>query len=561
MDSNVENILRNMVDGTTEYDPPHSRVEKLLIELKETLDVGGGGGTVDDVARNRINTHIDNSNVHVSTAEKSSWNNKVERSDLTAHTEDTAIHVTNNDKATWNGKAEQKDLSEHADNGEIHVSADEKAAWNGKAELSDIPSTLPANGGNADTLDNKHASDFSQIINLGNTSTDTKTAIGIQYKTTTYWCSKWTDYPAESKDGQGMIIAVNYKGSGTTGTDNIWCRQIYITPHNSTIYQRIIVGTTVEEWISISDLGYHFDDRTQITSGDLNTITTQGQFVVTRATATNTLANQPWTTSGYYLDVYRRSTDIITQIALRWDGKIALRSLNGTTWRNWVNIADGGNADTLDGLHANEIASNPNLLTNPDFAVNQRGITSASGGTSTVYIADRWFSQRAIISRPENGGISIAWDGTNKDNGWIQQKIETAALFGKTVTISADIDGERKSVTTTIPTLVNKTDGGWVDSNKRVMFAVSNIGGRLMSIVIFSYTTTPIAISNVKLELGSMPTPYCPPDSAAELAKCQRYYQIRSTGDIAAVDMRPSMATIKDIKQRSDGNYEYIAEL
>ena len=205
--------------------------------------------------------------------------------------------------------------------------------------------------------------------------------------------------------------------------------------------------------------------------------------------------------------------------------------------------------------------SNPNLLINPDFAVNQRGTTSASGGTSTVYIADRWFSQRAIISRPENGGISIAWDVTNKDNGWTQQKIETAALFGKTVTISADIDGERKSVTTTVPTLVNKTDGGWVDSNKQVMLAVSNLGGTLMSIVIFSYTTTPITISNVKLELGSTPTPYCPPDPAAELAKCQRYYQIRSTGDIAAVDMRPSMATIKDIKQRSDGNYEYIAEL
>ena len=221
--------------------------------------------------------------------------------------------------------------------------------WSAKKISDSIPTKLPANGGNADTVDGKHASDFSQIISFGNASADTKTAIGIQGKTTTYWCSSWTDYPATLLDGQGVIIAVNYMGSGTTGTDNIWCRQIYITPHNSKIYQRLINQTTVGEWVSISDLGYHFADRTQITAGDLNTITTQGQFVVTSATAADTLANQPWTTSGYYLDVYRRSTDVITQIALRWDGKIALRSLNGTTWSNWRDIADGGNAATVGG--------------------------------------------------------------------------------------------------------------------------------------------------------------------------------------------------------------------
>lgn len=213
-------------------------------------------------------------------------------------------------------------------------------ALNRKADLSDIPTTLPANGGNADTVDGHHAYEFSQIVDYGDSPTSTKTAIGIPFKTTTYWCSHWTDYPATAPDGQGMIIAVNYKGSGTTGTDSIWCRQIFISPHDSKIYQRLINQTTVGEWASISDLGYHFADRTRITSGDLNTITTQGQFVVTSATTTDTLANQPWTTSGYYLDVYRRNTDAITQIALRWDGKIALRYLSGTTWSNWVVLID-----------------------------------------------------------------------------------------------------------------------------------------------------------------------------------------------------------------------------
>ena len=51
-------------------------------------------------------------------------------------------------------------LAVHADDSNIHVTAAEKAAWSGKAELSDIPTTLPANGGNADTIDGKHYSDF-----------------------------------------------------------------------------------------------------------------------------------------------------------------------------------------------------------------------------------------------------------------------------------------------------------------------------------------------------------------------------------------------------------------
>ena len=42
-------------------------------------------------------------------------------------------------------------IEAHAGNAEVHVTTAEKATWDGKAELSDIPTTLPANGGNADT--------------------------------------------------------------------------------------------------------------------------------------------------------------------------------------------------------------------------------------------------------------------------------------------------------------------------------------------------------------------------------------------------------------------------
>ena len=117
-----------------------------------------------------------------------------------------------------------------------------------------IPTSLPANGGNADTVDGLHANDFTQIIDFGFSETDTKTAIGQLSKTTIYRCVKWTDYPSACYDGQGTVIAINYNGAGTAGANTMWVRQIFITPHGSRspIYMRCISDTNVGNWKEIS---------------------------------------------------------------------------------------------------------------------------------------------------------------------------------------------------------------------------------------------------------------------------------------------------------------------
>lgn len=75
------------------------------------------------------------------------------------------------------GSAAYTASTDYAPSGHVgdstHVSATEKATWNAKSDFSGsyndltnkptipkVPSSLPANGGNADTVDNKHASDF-----------------------------------------------------------------------------------------------------------------------------------------------------------------------------------------------------------------------------------------------------------------------------------------------------------------------------------------------------------------------------------------------------------------
>ena len=121
------------------------------------------------------------------------------------------------------------------------------------AQKTDIPSSLPANGGNADTVDGLHANDFIKIVDFGESGTDTKTAIGQPGKTAIYRCTKWTDYPAEFIDGQGVIIAVNYNGSGAVGTDFIWCTQIIVNPRSGNkMFIRYIDATSVSDWKEIS---------------------------------------------------------------------------------------------------------------------------------------------------------------------------------------------------------------------------------------------------------------------------------------------------------------------
>ena len=123
------------------------------------------------------------------------------------------------------------------------------------AKKTDVPGIKVNEAANADTVGGKSADDFAQIIELGWNETDTKTAVSTSTKTTIYHCSSWTDFPAESPDGQGVLIAVNYSGSGIVGTDSMWVVQFFISARTGMVYKRYINGTGVDGWENIRDGG------------------------------------------------------------------------------------------------------------------------------------------------------------------------------------------------------------------------------------------------------------------------------------------------------------------
>lgn len=93
------------------------------------------------------------------------------------------------------------------------ISSATQTALNGKsdkahkhktADISDMPTALPADGGNADTVDGKHASDFAASIH-----THTAADVGAAASDHTHTKSQITDFPASLPANGGNSATVN----------------------------------------------------------------------------------------------------------------------------------------------------------------------------------------------------------------------------------------------------------------------------------------------------------------------------------------------------------------
>ena len=193
--------------------------------------------------------------------------------------------------------------------------------------------------------------------------------------------------------------------------------------------------------------------------------------------------------------------------------------------------ANGGNADTLDGKHANEIANNPNMLINPDFRVNQRGQNEYSTG----YTVDRWYiSTDKCKAAPETNGIRLTATATLTSNThafWQNNEfplapgkytlslnvLEVSGVWSARIrTVNASGDYVDSYYTSVLHNGINKVS---VDLSEGEYISAVSIG-----INKGTEAGNSLKLAWAKLEGGSLATPFVPPDPATELAKCQRYF-------------------------------------
>ena len=154
--------------------------------------------------------------------------------------------------------------------------------------------------------------------------------------------------------------------------------------------------------------------------------------------------------------------------------------------------------------------SNPNLLINPDFEINQRGLNSY---TSNGYTVDRWKISNATLN-----ATTKTLSNPNSTGGNFLQSLENKPTGTFTVTLNV------ASVTGTVKFLWQ--DGSTPKTGVAISKGVNTYtftASSLTWVGIQIASGASIQLSYMKLEQGAVATPFVAPNPAEEMMKCQRY--------------------------------------
>lgn len=163
--------------------------------------------------------------------------------------------------------------------------------------------------------------------------------------------------------------------------------------------------------------------------------------------------------------------------------------------------------------------SNPNLLLNSNFRVDQRGRgTYTNNTTKPTYTLDRWMSINTKVVYNIDGTVTITSLATTDTSSWFKQILVHA--INDTCTLSCNI-----TAVTGNAYLYNQKNG------KKIVKGLNTVTlSYLKEASIELKQGASITIEWIKLEKGSKATTYVEPNYAEELQKCMMYYnQLKSS--------------------------------
>lgn len=156
--------------------------------------------------------------------------------------------------------------------------------------------------------------------------------------------------------------------------------------------------------------------------------------------------------------------------------------------------------------------SNPNLLINPDFRINQRGATSYE---KLGYSVDRWKIWNVTVTPNTNGGITVKNDKYD-DTGTFLQYLENASEGDSTLSCYVtSVSGAVTMVADDNSQVILKQGLNVVHTNKSTK-----------AFTIFLNRGASVTLKWVKLEQGKVATEFIAPNPAEELTKCYRFKYI-----------------------------------
>ena len=202
----------------------------------------------------------------------------------------------------------------------------------------------------------------------------------------------------------------------------------------------------------------------------------------------------------------KQFTDLTKASALKDTNIIAVHDGNGLKKASMEDVT----------MYMADKFSNPNLLINPNFKINQRGqATYETSGASQIYSADRWRLGRGKVTVNSDGTVTVtATGGTTNEEGYYQQYLENA--ISGDYTVSMEVISVSGAVRIAI-------DGAWknIKSGLNVFHGITGTGAVGLQLA----NGASITLKWVKLEQGSIATPFVAPNIAEELIKCKGFYK------------------------------------
>lgn len=210
-------------------------------------------------------------------------------------------------------------------------------------------------------------------------------------------------------------------------------------------------------------------------------------------------------------------------IANIWNGNSTVGHAENAT--KATQDADGN--DIVDTYAKKAELSNPNLLINPDFRINQRGASSYSG-TVAKYSADRWYLNSGSLYIEDEGIRMVAVAGVSCT---LSQYIEDDLELGTRYTVSIKCGSSQSAMSTyhgsfeiqSKPTSTTTFLTLSLGTNASLVVNYNSSKG-YYSVYIQVNMGNTLYVDWVKLEKGSVATMFVPPNITTELLKCQRYY-------------------------------------
>lgn len=161
--------------------------------------------------------------------------------------------------------------------------------------------------------------------------------------------------------------------------------------------------------------------------------------------------------------------------------------------------------------------SNPNLLTNPDFKINQRGKStySSTGAGGTV---DRWVGTNVKTVVNSDGTVTVS---SLSGVGYYTQHEESISYGKHTYSIYV------QAITGTVKALYKSKDSNDIGLGtlKQGLNTFTSSDDGFKSFFLSIAGGSSVTLKYAKVEQGTVATSYIAPNPIEEYPKCQRYFQ------------------------------------